>query len=96
MDAPRRTSLTCARTRFSYAKSESLWLIYSCCCRFEKEEKIVNKMNSRSPVVVCMATCHSLTIVEGKMTGDPLDLKMFEATDWVGHINTQIIIRLIF
>ena len=30
----------------------------------------------------CMATCHSLTIIDGKLTGDPLDLKMFEATDW--------------
>jgi len=30
-----------------------------------------------------MATCHSLTIIEGKITGDPLDLKMFEASGWV-------------
>jgi magnesium-transporting ATPase (P-type) len=51
---------------------------------------MVSKMDSRNPVVICMATCHSLTIVEGKMTGDPLDLKMFEATDWVSHINMSI------
>lgn len=29
-----------------------------------------------------MVTCHSITIVDGKMMGDPLDLKMFESTGW--------------
>jgi len=29
-----------------------------------------------------MASCHSLTLVQNKMIGDPLDLKMFEATNW--------------
>lgn len=29
-----------------------------------------------------MAACHSLTIVDDKMIGDPLDIKMFEATKW--------------
>uniref|UniRef100_A0A7N6A761 ATPase 13A3 n=1 Tax=Anabas testudineus TaxID=64144 RepID=A0A7N6A761_ANATE len=33
--------------------------------------------------VACMATCHSLTKIEGQLSGDPLDLKMFEATGWV-------------
>ncbi|XP_057713191.1 polyamine-transporting ATPase 13A3-like [Corythoichthys intestinalis] len=28
----------------------------------------------------CMSTCHSLTTVEGKLCGDPLDLKVFTAT----------------
>ncbi|KAM9790634.1 LOW QUALITY PROTEIN: polyamine-transporting ATPase 13A3-like [Syngnathus typhle] len=28
----------------------------------------------------CMATCHSLTTIEGKLFGDPLDLKVFNAT----------------
>uniref|UniRef100_A0AAY5ET80 Cation-transporting P-type ATPase N-terminal domain-containing protein n=1 Tax=Electrophorus electricus TaxID=8005 RepID=A0AAY5ET80_ELEEL len=32
--------------------------------------------------VACMATCHSLTKIEGQLSGDPLDLKMFEATGW--------------
>uniref|UniRef100_A0A669E9Y5 Polyamine-transporting ATPase 13A3 n=1 Tax=Oreochromis niloticus TaxID=8128 RepID=A0A669E9Y5_ORENI len=31
--------------------------------------------------VACMATCHSLTKIEGELSGDPLDLKMFSATD---------------
>ncbi|CAN9503180.1 unnamed protein product [Ophioblennius macclurei] len=32
--------------------------------------------------VACMATCHSLTKINGEISGDPLDLKMFSATDW--------------
>ena len=37
----------------------------------------------QGPLLAAMATCHSLTVIDGKLTGDPLDLKMFEATDWV-------------
>ncbi|XP_033097899.1 probable cation-transporting ATPase 13A3 [Anneissia japonica] len=37
----------------------------------------------RGPFLACMAACHSLTIIEGNLTGDPLDLKMFEATKWI-------------
>ncbi|KAM6921450.1 polyamine-transporting ATPase 13A3 [Xenentodon cancila] len=33
--------------------------------------------------VACMATCHSLTKIEGQLSGDPLDLKMLEATGWI-------------
>lgn len=29
-----------------------------------------------------MATCHSLNIINEELSGDPLDLKMFEATGW--------------
>eukprot|EP00127_Corallochytrium_limacisporum_P000658 Clim_evm57s22 gene=Clim_evmTU57s22 len=34
-------------------------------------------------MMVCMASCHSLTRVHGELVGDPVDLKMFEATGWV-------------
>lgn len=37
----------------------------------------------QTPFIACMATCHSLTKIEGVISGDPLDLKMFEATGWV-------------
>lgn len=37
----------------------------------------------QGPMLAAMATCHSLTVIDGILTGDPLDLKMFEATDWV-------------
>lgn len=29
-----------------------------------------------------MVTCHSITVMNGKMMGDPLDLKMFDSTGW--------------
>uniref|UniRef100_A0A663DSF9 Cation-transporting ATPase n=1 Tax=Aquila chrysaetos chrysaetos TaxID=223781 RepID=A0A663DSF9_AQUCH len=34
------------------------------------------------PVFRAMAVCHSLIVWEGKIQGDPLDVKMFEATNW--------------
>ena len=45
--------------------------------------KSVAELDCHNPLVVAMATCHSLTIIEGKIAGDPLDLKMFEASGWV-------------
>ncbi|NXC52733.1 AT134 ATPase, partial [Aleadryas rufinucha] len=36
-----------------------------------------------SPVFKALAVCHSLIVWEGKIQGDPLDVKMFEATNWV-------------
>lgn len=30
-----------------------------------------------------LASCHSATYVDGELIGDPLDVKMFEATGWV-------------
>lgn len=35
------------------------------------------------PVFKTLAVCHSLIVWEGKIQGDPLDVKMFEATNWV-------------
>jgi len=47
----------------------------------------------QGPMLAAMATCHSLTVIDGTLTGDPLDLKMFEATDWIleepGEDNTK-------
>jgi len=36
-----------------------------------------------------MATCHSLKLVDGKLIGDPLDLKMFEFTKWLLEESVQ-------
>ncbi|PGH16912.1 hypothetical protein AJ80_05056 [Polytolypa hystricis UAMH7299] len=33
-------------------------------------------------VIFTMATCHSLSIVDNELIGDPLDLKMFQFTGW--------------
>lgn len=38
--------------------------------------------NSYDVLVRGMATCHSLTRIGGSLTGDPLDLNMFEFTKW--------------
>ncbi|XP_065322767.1 probable cation-transporting ATPase W08D2.5 isoform X2 [Gordionus sp. m RMFG-2023] len=37
---------------------------------------------SKSPLLYCMSTCHSLTTIDGELIGDPLDIKMFETTGW--------------
>lgn len=50
------------------------------------EENVCNEILVKSQFVACMATCHSLTKIEGVLSGDPLDLKMFEAIGWVSSI----------
>lgn len=55
-----------------------------CPSSFQLSEETAYKENLvKSQFVACMATCHSLTKIEGQLSGDPLDLKMFEATGWV-------------
>ncbi|XP_042308592.1 probable cation-transporting ATPase 13A5 [Sceloporus undulatus] len=34
------------------------------------------------PLCQAMATCHSLLLLDGKIQGDPMDLKMFEGSGW--------------
>ncbi|XP_078523235.1 putative cation-transporting ATPase 13A4 isoform X2 [Lissotriton helveticus] len=34
------------------------------------------------PLLGALASCHSLMVIDGKLQGDPLDLKMFEGTYW--------------
>ncbi|XP_038078071.1 probable cation-transporting ATPase 13A3 isoform X1 [Patiria miniata] len=34
------------------------------------------------PFTSTMATCHSLAVVNDELSGDPIDLKMFQATEW--------------
>ena len=34
------------------------------------------------PLIVCLASCHSLTIIDENIIGDALDQKMFDATEW--------------
>uniref|UniRef100_A0A8C0F5M3 Polyamine-transporting ATPase 13A3 n=1 Tax=Bubo bubo TaxID=30461 RepID=A0A8C0F5M3_BUBBB len=47
------------------------------------EERACSENLLKSEFVACMATCHSLTKIEGVLSGDPLDLKMFEAIGWI-------------
>jgi len=39
-------------------------------------------VNKYEKLIGCLTTCHSLTLIEGKLIGDPLDQKMFDATNW--------------
>ncbi|XP_059062171.1 polyamine-transporting ATPase 13A3-like [Achroia grisella] len=43
----------------------------------------VNLLPVKSPMMQALASCHSLTSIQGQLKGDPLDLKMFEFTQWV-------------
>lgn len=37
---------------------------------------------SKDILLGCMASCHSLRLIEDSLVGDPLDVKMFEFTGW--------------
>uniref|UniRef100_A0A8C5BQU7 ATPase 13A3 n=1 Tax=Gadus morhua TaxID=8049 RepID=A0A8C5BQU7_GADMO len=50
--------------------------------RWLSEESAYKESLVKSQFVACMATCHSLTKIEGQLSGDPLDLKMLEAISW--------------
>ncbi len=41
------------------------------------------QLPQRGSFIVAMATCHSLTIIDNDVMGDPLDLKMFNSINWV-------------
>ena len=43
------------------------------------------------PLCAAMASCHSLILLDGTIQGDPLDLKMFEATTWVSLCFSEIL-----
>ena len=47
---------------------------------FERDPTIDYKIHKAA--LYTMATCHSLRVVDGQLVGDPLDVKMFEFTDW--------------
>lgn len=44
--------------------------------------KVIATLSKQSPLIRGMASCHSLTIIDGELAGDPLDVKMFESTGW--------------
>lgn len=53
---------------------------------FSEEQTDIHKLDIHSPLIQAMATCHSLTRIDGELNGDPLDLNMFEFTQWVKHV----------
>ena len=46
------------------------------------EEFDVRALKPDSKLVVGISTCHSLTKIEGELVGDPMDLKLFNASGW--------------
>lgn len=40
-------------------------------------------LKPKSPLTQVLACCHSLTCIDNHLCGDPLDLSMFTAIDWV-------------
>ena len=49
---------------------------------FSKLEREAKNLNNHEKFLQGMATCHSLTTIDGKLSGDPIDVIMFEGTGW--------------
>ena len=49
----------------------------------------VTSLSNYNDLMIGLAVCHDLTYVQGKLIGDPMDIKMFESTNWVSkhHIS---------
>ena len=61
----------------------SLWGVIPCNeAILDQPTSSVQKLDRESMLVSCLAACHSLITIDGQLSGDPLDLKMFEATGW--------------
>ena len=39
-------------------------------------------IDTKEELIKGMATCHSLTLIDDKLSGDPIDLRMFDFTKW--------------
>ena len=51
--------------------------------RFDKMTPDPKTLPRDSKLLEVMATCHSLIKLKGDITGNPLDVKLFEAIGWV-------------
>lgn len=51
--------------------------------KFDLPIKDIASMRVEIPLYKGMLTCHSLSIIDGKLCGYPLDLKMFNSTTWI-------------
>ncbi|XP_053988390.1 polyamine-transporting ATPase 13A3-like [Hylaeus volcanicus] len=47
-----------------------------------ESERSVPKLHNH-PLFEGMVVCHSLTLIDNELCGDPLDVKMFESTGWI-------------
>ncbi|XP_029680789.1 probable cation-transporting ATPase 13A3 isoform X1 [Formica exsecta] len=48
----------------------------------DEAETDISKLRDH-PLFKGMLVCHSLTLINGELCGDPLDVKMFESTKWI-------------
>ena len=51
----------------------------------------VTTLPSDSPLIYAMASCHSLIKLNGELTGNPLDVKVFESIEWELKVNIELI-----
>jgi len=49
---------------------------------FQDQIEDVASISEDSPLMWSLASCHSLTVINNTLTGDPLDAQMFEGTGW--------------
>ena len=49
---------------------------------YDQINEDLDNFQPKSPLLTCLATCHSLTLINNELIGDPLDVKMFESTKW--------------
>jgi len=52
------------------------------CSQLGEAKKLMNQNDWATRYVECLASCHSVSLLDDIMIGDPLDIKMFEATGW--------------
>ncbi|VEN47095.1 unnamed protein product [Callosobruchus maculatus] len=53
--------------------------------KFLEPSRNVEDLSSSSSIIQGMASCHSLTLMNEELAGDPLDVKIFESTRWIMH-----------
>ena len=51
--------------------------------QFQETTADPTQLPQDSQFLMAMATCHSLIKLRGELTGNPLDVKLFEAIEWV-------------
>ncbi len=53
--------------------------------RFCETQADPTQLPQDSLFLQAMAVCHSLIKLRGELTGNPLDVKLFQAIEWVGR-----------
>jgi magnesium-transporting ATPase (P-type) len=49
----------------------------------DEKKKALIENDPKTLFLEALATCHSITYVNNELIGDPLDVKMFQATGWI-------------